>query len=68
MLFHHVNFILVLILIGSLPRVFSLFRAKSSVEQRYFEVTVHQRWTMGAMYFGLIALLVAMMYLTNGQE
>jgi len=54
----HPNFILILILLFSLPRVFSLFRRKSAEDQRYFEVTPGQRWIMAVMYFGLIALLV----------
>jgi Zn-dependent protease len=54
----HFNFIVVLILIFSLPRLFFLFRSKSAAERRYFEVTPAQRWTMAVLYFGLIALLV----------
>ncbi len=61
----HPNFLLILILIASVPRLFSLFRRKSEAEQRYFEVTPAQRWTMAAMYFGLIALLVAGMHLSH---
>src|SRR5437879_13320669 len=48
----HPNFILVLILIFSAPRIFFLFRRKSDEERRYFEVTPAQRWTMAVMYFG----------------
>lgn len=54
----HPNFLLVIILVLSLPRLFFLFRKKSEAERRYFEVEPNQRWTMAAMYFGLIALLV----------
>jgi Zn-dependent protease len=54
----HYNFILLLVLILSLPRVFSLFRAKSDEERRYFEVTPGQRWFIGGLYFILIAFLV----------
>lgn len=54
----HINFLLILILIMSLPRVWSLFRPKSDEEKRYFEVTKEQRTTMAVLYFGLIALLV----------
>jgi Zn-dependent protease len=54
----HFNFIVLLILIFSVPRLYFLFRRKSEEELRYFEVTPAQRWTMAAMYFGLIALLV----------
>src|SRR6266480_2882987 len=35
----HFNFILLLILIFSLPRLFSLFRKRTAEEARYFEVT-----------------------------
>lgn len=54
----HPNFLLILILILSLPRLFALFRAKSTVERRYYEVTASQRATMAVLYFGLVALLV----------
>jgi Zn-dependent protease len=65
MMFLHPNFILGLILFLSLPRLFFLFRKKSDEEKRYFEVTPGQRWTIGVMYFGLIALLVLGMHLTH---
>lgn len=61
---HHFNLLLVLILLFSLPRLFSLFRAKTDEEKRYYEVTPLQRWYMGVTYFGLIALLVYGMSLT----
>jgi len=63
--FPHVNFLLVLILIMSLPRLFFLFRRKSEAERRYFEVTPAQRWTMAVLYFGLIAFLVLGMAATE---
>lgn len=52
------GFLLILILITSLPRVWSLFRAKTEEEKRYFEVTGEQRSTMAVLYFGLVVLLV----------
>ena len=58
------NFIVLLILIMSLPRLFSLFRAKTDEEKRYFEVTPQQRWMVAITYFGLIAFLVFGMKLT----
>lgn len=61
----HFNFLLLVILVMSLPRLFFLFRQKSEAERRYFEVTPAQRWTMAAMYFGLIALLVLGMEITH---
>lgn len=58
------NFILLLILIMSAPRLFSLFRPKSDDERRYYEVTSEQRLLMGVLYFGLIVALVLGMRLT----
>ena len=51
------NFIVWLMVLLSLPRVFSLFRKRTEEEARYFEVTPSQRWTMSILYFGLIAIL-----------
>jgi len=59
------NFIIWLVLLLSLPRVFSLFRRQTDEEKRYFEVTRSQRWGMGALYFGLIASLVFAMDVTE---
>ncbi len=61
----HPNFLLILILVFSAPRIFFLFRRKSEAERRYFEVTPAQRWTMAAMYFGLAGLLVLGMQLSH---
>jgi Zn-dependent protease len=52
------NFILVLILLFSLPRLWFLFRPKSAEEQRYFEVPPERRLIMAVMYFGLISFLL----------
>jgi hypothetical protein len=49
----------------SLPRLLSLFKKKSEVERRYYEVTPRQRWTMGLLYFALIVLLVFGMKVTH---
>ena len=59
------NFLLILILIMSLPRVWSLFRPKTDEEARYFEVTPEQRGTMAVLYFGLLVLLVLGMRMTH---
>jgi Zn-dependent protease len=56
--FGQVNFLLVIIIVLSLPRLFSLFRRKTEEEQRYYEVPPARRMIMAAMYFGLIAFLV----------
>jgi len=63
----HPNFLIGLILIMSLPRLWSLFRKKSDEERRYFEVTPGRRLAMAGMYFGLIAFLLAGMLLTHIQ-
>src|SRR5256714_4894060 len=60
---YYPNFIVWLIIILSLPRVYSLFRKRTEEEQRYFEVTPAQRWTMSILYFGLIAVLIFGMHL-----
>src|SRR5438034_1005434 len=58
LLITHFSFLLLLIFVFSLPRLFSLFRKRSPEEERYYEVTPSQRLIMGALYFGLIASLV----------
>jgi Zn-dependent protease len=59
------NFIVWLIVLLSLPRVYSLFRKRTEEEQRYFEVTPSQRWTMSILYFGLIAVLIFGMHVAQ---
>ncbi|SRR5260221_6318040 len=58
MMILHPNFILGLILVMSIPRLWSLFRSKTPEEQRYFEVTPARRLIMAGLYFGLIAFLM----------
>lgn len=65
MVFTHPNFILILILITSLPRLAMLFRAKTDAEKRFFEVSPGRRGMMAAMYFGLVALLVLGMHFSH---
>jgi Zn-dependent protease len=59
------NFIVWLIVLLSLPRIYSLFRKRTEEEQRYFEVTPAQRWIMSVLYFGLIALLLFGMHVAQ---
>jgi hypothetical protein len=54
-----------LIVLLSLPRIYSLFRKRTEEEQRYFEVTPAQRWTMSILYFGLIAILLYGMHVAQ---
>ena len=61
------NLIVFLIIIASLPRVYSLFRKRTEEEERYFEVTRAQRWTMSILYFGLVAALAAGMYVADSE-
>ena len=65
MIFMHPNFLLIIILVVSLPRVWSLFRPKTDEEARYFEVSTEQRVTMAILYFGLLVLLVLGMRMTH---
>lgn len=65
MLLTHPNFILLLILVLSVPRLLFLFRRKSEEERRYFEVTAAQRVVMALLYFGLVAFLAAGMKLVH---
>jgi Zn-dependent protease len=59
------NFIVWLMVLLSLPRIYSLFRRRTEEEQRYFEVTSSQRWTMSILYFGLIAVLIFGMHVAQ---
>ena len=65
MMIAHPNFVLGLILVLSIPRLWSLFRAKTDEEKRYFEVTPGRRLTMAAFYFGLIGFLFLGMKLSH---
>src|SRR5467141_4403769 len=61
------NFIIWLIVLLSVPRVYSLFRKRTEEERRYYEVTPAQRWTMSILYFGLIAALALGMYTAHNE-
>jgi Zn-dependent protease len=59
------NFVVWLMIFLSLPRIISLFRKRTEEEQRYYEVTPNQRWTMSILYFGLIVTLIFGMHLAQ---
>lgn len=61
-----VGFIILLIVITSLPRVFALFRRRNPAQMRYFECTPAQRVTMALLYFGLLAFLYIGMGMIRG--
>jgi Zn-dependent protease len=63
----HFNFLLLLILLMSLPRIWFLFRRKTEEEQRYFEVTLGQRCIIAVFFFGLTAYLVLAMGVVGTQ-
>lgn len=67
-LYLHFNLIVLLILLMSLPRLASLFRRRTPEEERYFEATPGQRWTMGVLYFGLAAALAAGIHMLRIRE
>ncbi|MDZ4287880.1 MAG: site-2 protease family protein [Prosthecobacter sp.] len=54
---HGPNFLLVLILILALPKVWRLFWSRTPEEQMYYELAPAKRLTMGLSFFGLAALL-----------
>ena len=51
------NPLLLLLLVFSAPRLFSLFRKRTDEEKRFYEVTPGQRAFMAVLYFGLAAAL-----------
>ena len=59
------NLVVWLMVLLSLPRIYSLFRKRTEEERRYYEVTPVQRWTMSILYFGLIAVLIFGMHLAQ---
>jgi len=61
----HPNFLIVLILILSVPRLWSLFRRKTEEEERYYEVSPGRRFVMAGLYFGLITFLLLGMRVTH---
>ena len=65
MVIMHPNFLIVLILILSVPRLWSLFRRKTEEEERYYEVSPGRRFVMAGLYFGLITFLLLGMRATH---
>jgi Zn-dependent protease len=65
MLVTHMNIILLLVLVLSLPRLFSLFRKRTEEEKRFYEVTPAQRFIIAVLYFGLAAALAVGMTFTQ---
>jgi len=61
----HFNFLLLLILLMSLPRLLSLFRKRDSEEARYYEVSLEQRAIMAGIYFSLAGFLALSMQATR---
>ena len=51
------NFLLILILVTALPRVWNLFRARTPEEALYHNLPAGQRLLMGGCYFGLCYFL-----------
>jgi phosphate starvation-inducible membrane PsiE len=59
------SFLLWVILVLAVPRVWSLFRRRDAEEARYYECTGSQRMVMGFLYFGLIAALATGMHFSG---
>ena len=62
------NPILVLLLVLSVPRLFTLFRKRTDEEKRFYEVTPGQRVFMGFLYFGLAGALAYGMKLIHDAQ
>ncbi len=67
MAFTRPSFIIILVLIGSVPRVISLFRPKTDEDRRYYQLDPVRRWTMGVSYFGLMAALAFGMHVAQSE-
>ncbi len=61
------SLILLMVLITSFPRVLRLFRKSTPESLRYYSVAPIRRWTMAAIYFGLVAGLWWGMHSTVGR-
>jgi Zn-dependent protease len=62
------NPILVLLLVISIPRLFTLFRKRTDEEKRFYEVSPGQRVLMGFLYFGLAGALAYGMKLIHDAQ
>ncbi len=61
-----VSFVILFIVITSIPRVIAVFRRRTPEQMRYFECTPSQRWTMGLLYFSLlVSLYMGMGFIRN---
>jgi Zn-dependent protease len=67
MAFTRPNFIIWILLVASIPRLISLFRKRTPQEHSFYEIEPGQRWTMGALYFGLMAALAFGMHVSDTQ-
>jgi len=67
MVIAHPNFLLLIILLVSLPRLYFLFRRKTDEERRYYEVAPGRRFFMAGLYFALVVFLVLGMKMTHVQ-
>lgn len=60
------SFIIIFIVITSLPRVLALFRGRTPAQARYYQCTGGQRLLMAALYFSLLgSLYMGMAFITR---
>jgi Zn-dependent protease len=57
MLFFHFNFIVLIVVIAGIPRVWKTLTNRSRLPDSYFALSATRRWTIAVLYFGLAALL-----------
>jgi Zn-dependent protease len=63
--FGHFNFLVLLIVIIGIPRVWRTLSNRQVRDAPYFELSASRRWTIAVLYFGLAALLAVGMYETR---
>jgi len=61
-LFYRFNFLVLLIVAVSIPRVWRTLSRSQIRDSRYFQLPPSQRWTIGLLYFALAGLLVLGMH------
>jgi len=59
MLFIHFNFVILIVVIAGIPRVWRTLTNRAQRPASYFALSPARRWTMGVLYFGLAAFLAA---------
>jgi Zn-dependent protease len=65
MLYYRFNFVVLIVVIAGIPRVWRTLTNRSRLQSSYFVLSPARRWMMAALYFGLAALLSVGMKVTH---